>query len=166
MSFASELSAEITAIRKANEEVIKVTAINLFSSIILSSPVGNPDLWVWKHPTKGYVDYVSYKGYPEGYVGGAFRSNWYLTFDSPSNQWNENNIISQQQKINEIGGIATGGVRDKYILANNAPYAQRLENGWSTQAPAGSIVQANVSKANANFTRYRNAAYKKYGVKQ
>lgn len=46
--------------------------------------------------------------WPAGYVPGTLKANWKLERDG-----------------------------DEYIIYNDLPYAQRVENGWSSQAPAG-----------------------------
>lgn len=46
--------------------------------------------------------------WPAGYVPGALKVNWKLERDG-----------------------------DDYVIYNDLPYAQRVENGWSSQAPAG-----------------------------
>jgi len=151
MSFADELKKEADAIRKAHEEVVKVVAITAFNSAITSSPVGNPDLWK--------------NSPPPGYVGGAFRSNFYLTFNNPSTEWDPSKVSEYQKTLEHVGGIATSDYKARYILSNNAPYGQRLENGWSSQSPAGNIIQKSVSLAESNISKFTKTAYKKYGVR-
>lgn len=71
---------------------------------------------------------------------GRFRGNWQVAID---------NIPEGTLEIDDANGTATvsaataaaAGVRlgDVIYLINNLPYAQRLENGWSGQAPAGMV---------------------------
>lgn len=146
MSFESEFLEESENVIKATKEAIKVATITLFSGVITTSPVGNPSLW--KSPA------------PRGYVGGAFRANWYLTHEQPSDKFDADarNVLNV---ASEIGN----SFYDSYILTNNSPYSERLESGqWSTQAPNG-IVAPNESKFDSNLKAASDIANKKYGVK-
>lgn len=70
---------------------------------------------------------------------GRARGNWIASADRPV-------LIAldaaktEQQALADAGSVAlkqpAGGV---VFLANNLPYIQRLENGWSDQAPAGMV---------------------------
>lgn len=150
MSFEDEWKEESEAAIKATQETVKVTAISLFNGVILSSPVGNPDLW--ENPNSA----------PEGYTGGRFRSNWFLSFDSPSTETTENRR-GRAASLRKVAEIVSLKYSDNYILTNNLPYAERLENGWSTQSPAG-IVAPNQARINRQIPKFYAAASKKYKV--
>lgn len=99
----------------------KVIVLDLFRRIVLKSPVGNPDLW--KDSSR----------VPPGYVGGRFRANWQITINGPA--------------TGEVGGTGepVGIIPSIPPLAtvwitNNVPYAERLEMGWSGQAPSGVVA--------------------------
>ena len=106
------------------------TAFAILRNLIFGSPVGDPTRW--QNPA----------GAPPGYVGGHFRRNWLVSIGG----FNETEIEGV-----DPGGAATAaaGKReiDQYtrrrrlgpnlVIQNNVPYANRLANGWSTQAPAG-----------------------------
>jgi hypothetical protein len=127
MSFGSDLEQfEVKTVLKGREALQKIS-MDLFKSVILMSPVGNPDLW--KHPVRGYV-------------GGRFKGNWQAGINSaPSG------VLDAKDKS---GGATTGkmigtingkaGEGDTVYLVNNLPYAQRLEEGWSSQAPGGMVA--------------------------
>lgn len=112
-------------------------ALELLRGIVLSSPVGNPALW------KGRA--------PPGYVGGAFRGNWQVSLGLPAS--------GALDEIDRSGGptIARGlsvvaGVApfQTIWLQNNLPYALRIEQGWSTQAPTG-VVETNLIRVSSRF---------------
>ena len=63
--------------------------------------------------------------------------------------------------IRELGSMAYTGV---YTLASGLPYIERLEDGWSTQAPAG-MVKTSVPITESKIPQIKAAAYRKYGVK-
>lgn len=76
----------------------------------------------------------------KNYTGGRFRGNWQVTFNHPA--------VGTVDRIDKSGQatLAAGGtVLATYVatetasiwFTNNLPYAQRLENGWSGQAPTG-----------------------------
>lgn len=73
----------------------------------------------------------------KGYVGGRFRANWVASFGAPARTTTDstNRGDSEQQALQasqfEIGGTV--------YFCNSLPYALRLENGWSQQAPSGMV---------------------------
>ena len=133
MSGAFALSLQEFA-RKAGErgnEVVHRSMIRLATEIDDRSPVG--DAKFWKSPP------------PAGYIGGRFRMNWQLGIGSvPVGEIDgvdTNGTIALPRIIAAIPEEAAGHV---YYLANNLPYARRLEDGWSRQAPPGGIVALTV----------------------
>lgn len=70
---------------------------------------------------------------------GRARGNWIASADRPVLVALDG-AKSEQQALADAGSVAlkqsAGGV---VFLANNLPYIQRLENGWSDQAPAGMV---------------------------
>lgn len=72
---------------------------------------------------------------------GRARSNWLPSINSPRNDTVE---IGQKP---EIISVATGyKLDDTIFIANNLPYIERLNNGWSQQNPTPSWVEATVLK--------------------
>lgn len=107
----------------------KRVAFEVFRRVILKSPVGNPSLWA--NPGAA----------PPGYVGGRFRANWQI--DTRLND-------DSTEDVDPGGGatIAAGlsNIETQRIqpygtiwIFNNVPYARRLEEGWSSQAPSGVV---------------------------
>lgn len=104
----------------------KAIAAQLFRSIVLKNPVGNPLLW--KNPP------------PPGYVGGRSRGNWQIGLNAFTDV--------ETGRIDASGGPTISVGLSKLAPAkpygviwiyNNVPYIVRLENGWSTQAPSGMV---------------------------
>lgn len=149
MSFKSEFDLESGNAIKAVQEVVRVTAFTAFNTAINMSPVGNSSLW--KSP---YT--------PDGYVGGNFRSNFFLSTDRPSTKTTKS-TREKAKRQKELQVILTGDYSDNYILANNLPYAQRIDSGWSTQSPAG-ITNPVRSMIEQKIPRFQKAADKKFGV--
>lgn len=110
MSFSLDLAKFVEKAKGNTHQVVQKTAIDLISTVIDRSPVGNPELWAAnKTATEYNLEVVRYnqslrenpenltkagrlkRGLkvndsmdikaPDGYVGGRFRGNWQVTFD-------------------------------------------------------------------------------------
>ncbi|RTL09101.1 MAG: HK97 gp10 family phage protein [Acidimicrobiia bacterium] len=68
---------------------------------------------------------------------GRFRANWNVTFGAPS--YTTSASTEQGRGLNEAAKALTLPVGGVCWLSNGLPYAQRLEYGWSKQAPAGMV---------------------------
>ena len=75
---------------------------------------------------------------------GRARSNWFVTLDTPSSAVATNPPFpSASVTINDganIISLVSGG--QSIWISNNLPYIEPLENGWSSQAPAGMLAVA------------------------
>ena len=133
MSFTLDMKKFTEKTTSNIELAIKSIVAGVAESVIEMSPVG--DATAWKSPP------------PIGYTGGRFRGNWDYGFNAAPNT--EYAIIDKSGSIS-MGRIDTKLVGKKmagnvHFLANNLPYAQRLEDGWSNQAPQG-MIQLTVIK--------------------
>ncbi|HBX1184350.1 TPA: HK97 gp10 family phage protein [Salmonella enterica subsp. enterica serovar Enteritidis] len=118
MSFALDVSKFVEKAKKNPEKVIRQVSIKLFSAIIKASPVDT----------------------------GRFRMNWMASGSTPA----DGTTDATDKSGNTATGNATSFVLNAadwhtFTLTNNLPYAQRLEYGWSQQAPQG-FVRVNVSR--------------------
>lgn len=118
MSFALDVSKFVEKAKKNPEKVMRQVSIKLFSAIIKASPVDT----------------------------GRFRMNWMASGVAPSS--------GTTDATDKSGNIAIGNAASfvlkaadwrEFTLTNNLPYAQRLEYGWSQQAPQG-FVRVNVGR--------------------
>ena len=118
MSFALDVSKFVEKAKKNPEKVMRQVSIKLFSAIIKASPVDT----------------------------GRFRMNWMASGGTPTS--------GVTDATDKSGITATGNATSfvlkaadwrEFTLTNNLPYAQRLEYGWSQQAPQG-FVRVNVSR--------------------
>ena len=66
---------------------------------------------------------------------GRYRANHIVSFGSPDYRYTENKG-GMAEAFNMVNGLEVGTLPVVYIQ-NNLPYAERLENGWSKQAPSG-----------------------------
>lgn len=70
---------------------------------------------------------------------GRFRSNWFVSVNSPSAQITDQ-IRSSEQVVFDAEAVVMAHEKLPMVyIQNNLPYANRLENGWSKQAPAGMV---------------------------
>ncbi|MCP4259898.1 MAG: hypothetical protein GY774_20655 [Planctomycetes bacterium] len=152
MSFRDEFRREREAHIGAAQEVVRLAAIEMVNFVITYSPVGNSDLWKTK-----------YKPSPENYTPGRFRSNWFLTKSRTS--------ARQSDEIRNPGAIIQSYSRrilrensEKWILTNNMPYAKRLDNGWSTQAPNG-ITEPAALHVNSKIRQLEDIANRRFGIR-
>lgn len=111
-------------------DIIHKDAEAIVRAVVLSTPVGN--IALWQSPP------------PAGYKPGKHRANWQVTFGNASIRVLEirdttggATIARAFQKIRAYKRL---GLR--LFLSNNAPAIVRLNQGWSTQAPAGFVEQA------------------------
>lgn len=118
--FALDVKAFCDRAKKDPEIVMRAVAIKLFSAIIKSSPVDT----------------------------GRFRMNWQTSGATPKIgtvagfDKSGSTAISSAQTF-----ISNTQVWQEFTLTNNLPYAQRLEYGYSKQAPTG-MVRTNVYRFN------------------
>lgn len=128
MSFSSDIGKFIAKANRNVDSVVRKIVVDLGTSLVMKTPVGNPTLW--KNPD----------GAPAGYVGGAARANWQY-----GNGTNPEGFLDAIDKggnatINKIiGGVKSSPTASIHWIANNLPYIERLETGWSKQAPQGML---------------------------
>jgi hypothetical protein len=140
----------------AADAVVKATqklALDALRSLILKSPVGFPPNW--KNPA------------PKGYVGGQFRGAWQLSVGSPGTGITGKSRPGQTGSKTAAAAAASEAVGelskirayDPVYIVNGLPYAERLENGWSQQAPLG-MVALTVSELQSVILNYENGEVK------
>lgn len=125
-TFAADIAAFVKKANGNAERVVKKIVFDLGTKIVMRSPVG--DGLLWKSPP------------PPGYVGGRFRANWQYGFGSiPSGDLPDIDKSGGASTLRIAAGIKSVPAAGIHYLVNNLPYAKRLEDGWSTQAPAGMV---------------------------
>jgi len=126
MTFALDLQKFADKCGKRADDMVGNIVVRVAAELDRRSPVG--DAKFWKSPP------------PKGYVGGHFRANWQLGVGvRPATEIkgvDPSGAATQGRIIAEVPEQASGKI---YWLSNNAPYAQRLEHGWSRQAPEGLV---------------------------
>lgn len=107
------------------------------------------DISAWVDKAEGNVDAVVRQAVilaAQGIISmspvdtGRFRANWNFSEGVPNeatSQWLDPTGGRTLRRIMaQARGVQAGRV---YYLTNALPYAQRLENGWSKQAPQGMV---------------------------
>ena len=126
MSFGNELRAFAAKTGGKLEDVARDVVLSVGRSVVEKSPVG--DATYWKNPP------------PPGYVGGRFCANWQHGFNTPAsgalNDLDPTGGASIMRIQSSTQGSPAAGI---HFISNNLPYAQRLEDGYSMQAPSGMI---------------------------
>lgn len=168
-SFALSLAEFAAQTSEAIDASVREIIIEVGSSLIRMSPVGNPEIWaqnaiaaqynkaVDDHNTALRSDPANLtkggrlkKGRklndgmdivaPEGYVGGRFRANWHLSIGVVENVTFDEVDPSGTETISAlVAAISDFTAGQMVYLINNLPYAIPLEFGHSKQAPGGMV---------------------------
>ena len=118
MSFADDLEKASTLVLQEVDEDRKAITIKLFNSVIQDTPVDT----------------------------GRARGNWQCSQSSPLSNKTDREDRSGQLSKNEVLEVVLASPPDSTVyLTNNLPYAQRLEFGYSGQAPEG-MVRKNMAR--------------------
>ncbi len=131
-AFEKQIEQFVLKVQGRSHEVVKSTVIGVHARIDRRSPVAT----------------------------GRFRGNWQLGIGSaPGGTFEVNDKSGESARTRITAEIPAQAAGLVYYIANNLPYAQRLEDGWSKQAPSGmvsltlaesdSIIDAAVANAKA-----------------
>ncbi|HBN1092023.1 TPA: hypothetical protein L1V86_004570 [Enterobacter cloacae] len=169
--FLAAIQLFVDSSKQEMDEVVRRTGIKILGRLVEMSPVGQPETWQVNQTASAYntavrehnaalrddPDNLTKSGRlkrglrvndsmdikkPEGYVGGRFKNNWYVGFDSQPTETNDTPDASGQGsnsrglamlEVFRVGQVST------IYFTNNLPYAQALENGHSNQAPGGMV---------------------------
>lgn len=113
MSFSLDMSKFAEKVTKKTDAVIRKVVLDCARSVVMMSPVDT----------------------------GRFKGNWdYGVTTMPNTQYSTNDLVgntsirrvqTKTANVNMAGNV--------HYITNNLPYAERLENGWSRQAPHGMV---------------------------
>jgi len=127
--FSIDLSAQIAKIKGNIDEAARQAVTDVAARIVELSPIG--DATLWEKP----------ENKPKGYVGGHFRGNYQLGVGTIPDGTFDTIDTSGKVSMDRIkAAIPIQASGKMYYLVNNLKYAQRLEDGYSTQAPAGMVA--------------------------
>lgn len=127
---AANMGRLATRVRRGGERLKNECAFAILRSVVYRTPVGNKNLWL--EPGKA----------PIGYVGGRARANWFVGVGAPNGSIVD--IVDPGGTGPIMAGktVIDGSGNTPIHLNNNLPYIIPLNEGWSTQAPAGFIDTA------------------------
>jgi len=130
MSFTGDLNAFENLIATQLKRLERAVVIGAGEEVVMRSPVGDPSTWSPNTPV------------PEGYVGGRFRANWqYGRTTRPTGDLPDIDASGTASKLRIMGGASSMAIAGNvHYITNNLHYAQKLENGWSMQAPQGMVA--------------------------
>lgn len=124
-SFTLDLEKFADKVKYRADDVVGRVVAEISRRLDDRSPVGDATYWKSKPP--------------KGYVGGFFRGSWMLGVgDIPSGKGaiDPGGEVTVGRIVAAIPEQAAGKV---YYLGNTAPYGERIEDGWSRQAPTGLV---------------------------
>jgi hypothetical protein len=125
-AFADQINSFVSQTKARLNLATGYVVSDLAARIDERSPVGNPAAWV-RPP-------------PPDYKPGAFRGNWQLGVDSvPSGETGRIDPSGETTQAALRAAIPEQAGGHIYYITNNRVYGPRLEDGWSSQAPAGMV---------------------------
>ena len=133
MSFAEDIAKFAAKCNGNADLVVRKVVLDIGRSLVEKTPVGNPDLW--QNPDNK----------PDGYVGGHARANWSHSIGALVNQEFDVVDATGNASIDRIvGSVPVKAAGEVHYIQNSLPYMQALEDGHSTQAPAGIVAVTEV----------------------
>lgn len=141
-TFSAQILAWCEKTKDDADKIVRRSLQTLDGRINFRSPVGDPSKWATPLTKSRKTGRMHFNG-PVGYVGGAFRRNWQMSIGSPATGvlpgQDPNGKITKAEHDAIIAIAKAGQIQ---FLVNNSPYAIRLEEGWSRQAPYGMVALA------------------------
>ena len=112
MSFAVQVEDWERRSKQELRTIMRKVALELFTRVIMRTPVDT----------------------------GRLRGNWQIEIGTPSGDVLDRFDPGGQQAVSDAASVVQSWRGDTAIfLFNNLPYAMRVENGWSNQAPQGMV---------------------------
>jgi hypothetical protein len=126
-TFSAQINAWIQKTKDDADKIVRYALQTLDSRLVQRSPVGDGSYW--QRPP------------PKGYTGGRFRGNWQMSIGSAAS--GTKNVVDKDGSATlaahaSVVSVARAG--EVYYMVNNLPYAKRIEEGWSRQAPVGLVA--------------------------
>ncbi|WP_342049878.1 MULTISPECIES: HK97 gp10 family phage protein [unclassified Cupriavidus] len=122
--FRRKFAAFVQRAKDNQEIVVRKVGLDLMTSLVLKSPVDT----------------------------GRFRGNWQVQYNLAPSTVPTLDKSGGPTIAAANGALQTVVIGQTFYLVNHLPYAQRLEYGWSKQAPAG-MVRLTLSEYDAYLTR-------------
>lgn len=127
MSFSDDIARFTKKTGSNTDVVVRKTVFDIGRRLVERTPVGDADYW--KSPP------------PKGYVGGHARANWSHSEGTRIVQELPEIDASGQASIDRIQKTVSVRAAGKvHYIQNSVPYIERLEDGYSRQAPSGMVA--------------------------
>jgi hypothetical protein len=124
MTFSDGMNRAIVNMQNVSEARVKKVALAAYREINKTSPVDK----------------------------GTFRANWVASIDTPDRSADlEKTSADVSEAVTTATAVITNGARlgTTVVISNAVPYAGKLEDGYSPQAPAGVVAPAVTAIKNA-----------------
>lgn len=139
--FRRQINAAKDKVDALQEKTVRLIALKTFGNIVLETPVGNPEIWkINRGKKRGDPGFVG-----ANYIGGSAKQNWHIQLNivdvsivDPTGHEDEN--YDGREKALPV--TAAYKLSDTIYISNNLPYIRPLNDGHSTQAPAGFVDAA------------------------
>jgi len=151
MSFSDDIAKFAVKCVENSNKVVRKTVIDISNSLVMQSPVGNPELWASLGASYRFMNKAGTKRLknpvlefrrqpPEGYAGGHFRANWQLGIGTmPQGELDTRDKSGGPTMAKIRADLPKEAAGEVYYIANNLDYGPALEEGHSTQAPHGMV---------------------------
>ena len=117
MGFSDQIRAFSAKTSQAHDKIVRDTTIALFTNVVTETPVDE----------------------------GTAKGSWQTTVNTPAAGQTERLDPSGRAAIAEVEANTPAGAGQITCLTSNLAYIERLENGWSMQAPVG-MAKRNVER--------------------
>lgn len=125
--FADQVAVWVAKVQARTDNTLRDIILGVAGSLVTKSPIGDPTLWASKPP--------------KGYEPGHFIAQWQCGVGAINRTvTDEIDPSGETSMLNVAAAIDTVWLPGSVVyITNSVPYALRLENGWSSQAPAGMV---------------------------
>jgi hypothetical protein len=118
--FLKEYRKNQQTVLNASGKIVTSVLEEMYKRVVDRTPVGDPSLW--NYPVQA------------DYKPGTLKDSWNLRFSINTDTAGIRSVSGGSIKFQVASNKRTGAT-----IFNNQPYAQRVEHGWSTQAPKGML---------------------------
>lgn len=129
MGFADDIRKWADQTRRDRDTVIAEVVTDVSTAIIDRNPIGDVSLWETPPTGKRRATYR-----PGGMV-----NSWHSSIGQIGSISMRSPNTSGVASLAQLAAVAPFASGKIFTFANPAPYARRIEFGWSSQAPAGMV---------------------------
>ena len=125
MGFAEDIAKWAEKTKRTRDEVVTEVVIDMATAVIDRTPIGDVSIWNSKPPA--------------GYRPGTMVNSWHSEIGQVGNNAVRSPSTSGPASLAQLAAVAQMAPGNLFTFTNPAPYARRIEFGWSSQAPAGMV---------------------------